>query len=87
MLEVYFLVRTFDYLTLILFAHHIKQLFRNVFPYVGFDMTDLIKSVLQIKQNLNLSMINMITGINESKTLTNHISCECEFKFHGRKCN
>ena len=50
-------------------------------------MTDLIKSVLQIKQNLNLSMINMITGINESKTLTNHISCECEFKFHGRKCN
>ena len=50
-------------------------------------MTDLIKSVLQIKQNLNLSMINMITGINESKTLTNHISCECEFKFHERKCN
>ena len=51
------------------------------------DMTDLMKSVLQIKQNLNLSMINMITGINESKTLTNHISCECECKFHGRKCN
>ena len=50
-------------------------------------MTDLIKSVLQIKQNLNLSMINMITGINESKTLTNHISWECEFKLHGRKCN
>ena len=27
----------------------------------------------------------MITGINESKTLTNYISCEC--KFDGEKCN
>ena len=23
----------------------------------------------------------MIAGINESKTLTKHISCKCEFKF------
>ena len=30
---------------------------------------------------------NMITGINESKTLTKHISCECKCKFAGRKCN
>ena len=29
----------------------------------------------------------MITGINESKTLTRHISCECKCKFDGRKCN
>ena len=29
----------------------------------------------------------MITGINESKTLTRHISCECKCKFHGRKRN
>ena len=29
----------------------------------------------------------MITGINESKTLTKHISCECKYKFDGRKCN
>ena len=29
----------------------------------------------------------MITGINESKTLTKHISCECKCKFDGRKCN
>ena len=28
-------------------------------------------------EDLNLSMFNMITGINESKTLTKHISCEC----------
>ena len=29
----------------------------------------------------------MITGKNESKTLTKHISCECKCKFDGRKCN
>ena len=32
-------------------------------------------------------MFNMITGINESKTLTKHISCECKCKFDERKCN
>ena len=29
----------------------------------------------------------MITGINELKTLTKHIWCECICKFDGRKCN
>ena len=29
----------------------------------------------------------MITGINESKTFTEYISCESKFKFVGRKCN
>ena len=29
----------------------------------------------------------MITGINESKTLTKHTSCECKSKFDGRNCN
>ena len=29
----------------------------------------------------------MITGINESKTLTTHISCECKCKFDRTKCN
>ena len=28
----------------------------------------------------------MITGINESKTLTKHISCECKPKFDETKC-
>ena len=28
----------------------------------------------------------MITGINESKTLTKHISCKCKCKFDGTKC-
>ena len=38
-------------------------------------------------EDLNPSMFNMITGINESKTLTKHIPCEWKCKFDGRKCN
>ena len=34
-----------------------------------------------------LSVSNMITRINESETLTKHISCECKRKFDDRKCN
>ena len=29
-------------------------------------------------------MFNMITGINESKILTKHISCECKCRFDGK---
>ena len=29
----------------------------------------------------------MITGINESKTLTKHISCKCKCKLDGTKYN
>ena len=39
------------------------------------------------REVLNLRMFNIITGINKSKILTKHISCECEYKFGGRKCN
>ena len=38
-------------------------------------------------KDLNLSMFNMITGINELKALTKHISCKCKCRFDGRKCN
>ena len=38
-------------------------------------------------EDLNLSVFNMITGINESKGLTKHISCECKCRFDGRKFN
>ena len=31
--------------------------------------------------------LNDLTGINESKTLTKHVSCECKCKFDCRKCN
>ena len=38
-------------------------------------------------EDLNRSVFNMITGINKSKTLTMHLSCECKVKFDVRKCN
>ena len=38
-------------------------------------------------KDLSLSVFNMITGINESITLTKHISCKCKCKFDGRKCD
>ena len=38
-------------------------------------------------EDLNLSVFSMIAGINESKTLPKHISCECKCKFDGRKCS
>ena len=51
-------------------------------------MISLIKYVFQKKtKDLNLSIFNIITGINESKTLTKHVSCECKCKFNVKKCN
>ena len=38
-------------------------------------------------EDLNLSVFNMITVIDQSKMLTKHLSCECKCKFDGRKCN
>ena len=38
-------------------------------------------------EDLNLSVLNVITGINESETLTRHLSCECKCRFEGRKSN
>ena len=38
-------------------------------------------------EDLDLSVFNMISRINESKTLTKHTSCECKYKVDGRKCN
>ena len=38
-------------------------------------------------EDLNLNMSNMITGINELKTFTKHISCECKCNLDGTKCN
>ena len=37
-------------------------------------------------EDLNLSVFNMIKSINESKTLTKHVSCKCKCKFDGTKC-
>ena len=38
-------------------------------------------------EDLNLSVFNMITRINEPKTLAKDTSCECKCEFDGRKCN
>ena len=38
-------------------------------------------------EDLNIHVFNMITGINESKILTKHISCKCKCKFDKRKCS
>ena len=38
-------------------------------------------------EDLNLSMFNMITGINESQALTKYNSCKYKCKFDERKCN
>ena len=35
-------------------------------------------------EDLNIHVFNNITGINESKTLTKHLSCECKCKFDGK---
>ena len=43
--------------------------------------------ILNKTKDLNRSFLNMITVINESKTLTMHISFECKCKFDGRQCN
>ena len=59
--------------------------------YVGScnTLNDLSNNVLVPKEreDLNLRVFNMITGINESNTLTKHISCKCKCKFDGRKSN
>ena len=38
-------------------------------------------------EDLNLSMFNMIIGINELETLIKHTSYDCKSKFDGRKCD
>ena len=38
-------------------------------------------------EDLNLSELTIITRINQSKTLTKHISCKCKCRFDRRKYN
>ena len=38
-------------------------------------------------QDLNLLAFSMITGINESRTLSKHTSYKYEYKFNNKKCN
>ena len=38
-------------------------------------------------EDLNLRVFKIITGINDSKIVTKHISCKCKFKFDSKKCS
>ena len=51
------------------------------------DLSNNRVCVQKKAEDLNLNVFNMITGINESKILTKHVSCEFKGKFDGRKCN
>ena len=55
---------------------------------VAYILNDLSNKVCvpNKTEDLNLSVFNMVTGINELKTLTNYISCECKYRFDRRKC-
>ena len=44
-------------------------------------------SVPNNTEDLNLSMFNMITGINKSRSLAKDMSSKCKCKFDGRKSN
>ena len=38
-------------------------------------------------EDVNLKVLNIVKGINESKRLIKHILCECRCVFDGRKFN
>ena len=46
-----------------------------------------IEYVYQTKQKMYLNVFNMLTGINESKTIIKLILYGCKCKFDNRKCN
>ena len=50
-------------------------------------MVNLNRCIPSRTEDLNLSVFNMIIGINESKTLTKHISCKCKCKLDCKNCN
>ena len=51
--------------------------------------SDLFNKVCVVNktEDLNLSVLNMITGINELKNWTKDISCECKCSFDGKWWN
>ena len=50
-------------------------------------ISDLSKCVPNKTEDFNIHAPNLITGINQSKILTKFISCRCECKFDGKKCD
>ena len=70
--------------------HHYSFAFK-LDRYVGScnTLNDLSKKeYVRIKtEDFNLSVLNMIIGINKPQTLTKHIPCECKCIFDGKKCD
>ena len=50
------------------------------------DLSNKVCVVPNKTEDLNLNTSNIVIGINESKTLTKHISCECKCKLDETKC-
>ena len=61
----------------------------DIFVGICNILNDLSKKVCipNKTEDLNLSVFNMITGINELKTLAKYISGECKYKLDGTECN
>ena len=43
--------------------------------------------VPSITKNVNVKVLNMITRINEAKTLIKHFLCDCKSKFDSTACS
>ena len=89
MQNVYFSIITSAWFNLLLLIYILINTLKDyVSEVVILLMIYLIEYAFPSKtEDLNWSVFNVITGINELKTLTKHISCECKYKFDGRKCN
>ena len=78
-------------LILLILTIHYYQFEVRLYRRIGSFNTinDLSNKVCVPKktQDLNLSLLNMIAGINESKILTKHISRKCKYRFDEKECN
>ena len=63
------------------------RLYRRIGSFNNINDLSNKVSVPNKTQDLNLSVLNMIAGINESKILTKHISCKCKYRFDEKECN
>ena len=45
------------------------------------------KYVPKVTKEINIKVFNMITNKNETKAMTENISCDCKCKFNGTVCN
>ena len=80
-LLVQILINTFkDYITIPLYLDRCNESSNNI---------DHLSRRICVPNKIDviLSIFNIIARVNESKTLTKHVSCECKCKFNSRKCD